>query len=188
MRFALIYCLLCPLILLAQKPCDFSQKVTDSLGTYKATTNELVYERNFAGTTTQMYFSVALSDELPSLNMQLISRSKDFIKALCFDKNSRMYLQLDSGKIVTLIHVDSESCGTTLIGEDQYSHRVLSGYFLFTPGSIEELLKSKISLIRIKYAAETVDYIIKSELVSEKDKITSYPEKYFLDTLPCLDQ
>src|SRR5690606_30237560 len=118
MRFALIYCLLCPLILLAQKPCDFSQKVTDSLGTYKATTNELVYERNFAGTTTQMYFSVALSDELPSLNMQLISRSKDFIKALCFDKNSRMYLQLDSGKIVTLIHVDSESCGTTLIGED----------------------------------------------------------------------
>ena len=39
-------------------------------------------------------------------------KSKDFLKANCFDKNSKLFLQLDNGKIITLLHLDQESCGT----------------------------------------------------------------------------
>src|SRR4051812_13637501 len=82
----------------AQNPCEFSTNVNDSIGTYKNTTDYLVYEKNFAGSSTYLYFSLALTDGLPTLNTLSLQKSKDFIKAQCFDKNSRIYLQLDNGK------------------------------------------------------------------------------------------
>ena len=53
--------------------------------------------------------------------------------------------------------------------------------------TFEELKKSPISLMRIKYAGETVDYIFKSELTSEIDKVTYYPENYFINYLKCIE-
>lgn len=170
----------------AQDPCEFSTNVNDSIGEYKSTVNYLVYERNFAGASSYMYFSVALTDGLPTLNAQFLQKSKDFVKANCFDKNSRIYLQLENGKIATLIHLDSEDCGTG-IRNDEMNNRVLTGYFLFTKEAFDALRTSPVSLMRIKYATETVDYIMKDAFTSELDGKIYKPSRYFINTLDCLD-
>lgn len=170
----------------AQNPCDFSTDVKDSIGQYKSTRDYLVYERNFAGTSANMYFVLALTDGLPTLNVQLIQKSRDFIKANCFDKNSRIYLQLDNGKIVTLIHIDQDDCGSS-VRNNELNNRILSGFFLFPKETFNDLKSSPVSLMRIKYSTETVDYIFKSELKSEMDGKTYHPSEYFINTLHCLD-
>ncbi len=170
----------------AQNPCDFSTNVTDSIGDYKATKNYPVYERNFAGNQSYIYFSLALTDGLPTLNVQFLQKSKDFIKANCLDKNSRIYLQLDDGKIVTLLHIDQQQCGTG-VRIDEANNGILTGFFLFPKDAFSELKSSPVSLMRIKYTTETVDYIFKEELKSELDGQTYRPGNYFIDTLHCLE-
>lgn len=170
----------------AQNPCAFSANVKDSIGEYKSTVNYLVHERNFAGNSSFIYFSLALTDGLPTLNVQFLQKSRDFIKANCLDKNSRMYLQLENGKVVTLIHIDAEDCGTG-VRNNEMNNRVLSGYFLFPKDAFEMLKNSPVSLVRIRYSTETVDYIFKDELLSELDGKTYNPSRYFVDTLHCLD-
>jgi len=51
----------------------------------------------------------------------------------------------------------------------------------------EELKKSPIELIRIKFAGEIQDYIIKSEIISELDGKTYTPENYFIKNLKCVE-
>jgi hypothetical protein len=170
----------------AQNPCDFSTNVKDSLGDYRATKSYLIYERNFAGTQSYLYFTLALTDGLPTLNVQSLQKSKDFIKANCLDKNSRIYLQLNNGKIISLLHIDSQECGTGVRNEE-VNNRILLGYFLFTKDTFDELKASPVSMMRIKYTTETVDYIFKEELKSELDGQTYRPGDYFINTLHCLD-
>lgn len=171
----------------AQNPCEFSTNVKDSLGSYKNTVDHLVYERNFAGTSSNMYFSLAVTDDLPTLNMQYIQKSKDFITANCLDKNSRIYLQLDNGKIITLLHIDQENCGTTVRNAEGFNIRILSGYFMFIKENYAELKKSPVSLMRIRYATETVDYIFKEDLKAEIDGKTYHPGSYFVNSLHCIE-
>jgi len=171
----------------AQNPCEFSSDVNDSIGSYKNTKDYLIYERNFAGNSAYIYFSLALTDGLPTLNAQFIQKSKDFIKANCFDKNSRAYLQLDNGKIVTLLHINQEDCGTTVRTGEGFNNRILQGIFLFTKDAFEELKSSPVSLMRIKYTTETIDYVIKSQVISEMDGKTYQPDSYFINTIHCLD-
>lgn len=170
----------------SQNPCEWSANVKDSVGEYKATINQLVYERNFAGRSSQIYFSVAVTDGLPTLNVQFLEKSKDFIKANCLDRNSRIYLQLESGKIATMIHIDASDCGTGVRNDDM-NNRILTGYFLFTKDAMEALKTSKISYIRIKYTTETADYILKDDLTAETDGKPYKPSRYFMDVLPCLE-
>jgi len=183
---ALIAVLLATLTAKAQEPCVFTTNVKDSIGDYKSTVNYLVHERNFAGTSSYTYFSLALTDGVPTLNVQFLQKSKEFIKANCLDKNSRIYFQLENGKIVTLIHLDTDDCGTNVRNESM-NNRVLTGYFLFPKESFEALKSSPISLMRIRYATETVDYIIKDEFKSALDEKTYNPSRYFINTLHCLD-
>ena len=82
--------------LFAQKPCEYSVDVKDSIGTYKETKSCIVHERNFGGTSSYVFFSLALTDGMPTLNVQTLQKSKDFIKANCLDKNSKVFLQLDN--------------------------------------------------------------------------------------------
>ncbi|HEU0136958.1 MAG TPA: hypothetical protein VFQ50_06675 [Flavobacterium sp.] len=171
----------------AQKPCDLAADVKDSIGTYKETRDQLVYERNFGGTSSYVFFSLVKTDGMPTLNVQFIDKSKDFIKAKCLDKNSKMYLQLDNGKIVTLLHIDSENCGSTVRDDKQNNNRIMNGIFMFIKGTFEDLKKSPVSVMRIRYATDTVDYIIRPEFQSEMDGKTYSPATYFVDTLHCLE-
>src|SRR6187431_2816020 len=109
----LAFCFL-SLSLFAQKPCEYGVNVTDSIGTYKTTKEYLINEKVFGGNSSYIFCSLALTDGLPTMNLQLIQKSKDFMKANCFDKNSKLFLQLQNGKIVTLTHIDQESCGTMI--------------------------------------------------------------------------
>ena len=171
----------------AQKPCDFATNVTDSLGTYKSTKEYLVYEKNFAGNSSYVFTSIVVSDGTPILNVQFIEKSAGFIKVKCFDKNSKLYLQLDNNKIVTLLHLDKESCGTLVRDDKGMNNRILSGYFMFRKDDYADLTRARISFIRVKYATDTADFIFKSELKSEMNGETYQPDSYFIDYFHCLE-
>jgi hypothetical protein len=173
--------------IIAQKSCDYSTNVTDSIGTYKSTKEYMISEKNFAGNSSYIFYSLALTDGLPTLNIQSIQKSKDFLKANCFDKNSKLFLQLNNGKIITLVHIDQENCGTMIRDDKGFDNRVNSGIFMFMKDSFEELKKSPVSMMRIKYLTDTEDYILKKEFKSELNNETYYPETYFIDYLKCIE-
>jgi len=171
----------------AQKPCDFSVNVTDSLGTYKSTKEYMVYEKNFAGNATYVFNSIVITDGTPMLNFQLIEKSSDFIKARCLDQNSKLYFQLNNGKIVTLLHTKDESCGTMLRDDKGLNNRVLGGYFMFRKEDFQDLKSSPISFIRVKFATDVADYIFKKEFKSELNGEVYEPDSYFVNYFHCLD-
>lgn len=173
--------------LFAQKPCEYATNVSDSLGDYKSTTEYLIHEKVFGGNTSYIFCSLALTDGLPTLTLQLIQKSKDFIKANCFDKTSKIYFQLQNGKIVTLIHIDQENCGTLIRDEKGFNNRVKSGIFMFAKDNYEELKTSPVSLMRIKYLSETEDYILKKEFTAELDGKIYQPESYFINNIRCVE-
>ena len=169
----------------AQKPCEYTTDVTDSIGTYKSTKEYMIAEKNFAGTSSYIFFSLAVADGMPLLNVQLIQKSKGFMKANCFDKNSKLFLQLNNGKVVTLIHTDKENCGTMLRDDKGFDNRLTPGTFMFMKDSFEELKKSPVSMMRIKYLTDTEDYVLKKQFTSELNNEVYEPETYFIQNIDC---
>ena len=171
----------------AQTPCEYSTNVTDSIGTYKVTKEYLMSEKNFGGSSSYIFNTLTLADGLPVLNIQLIQKSKEFTKANCFDKNSKVFLQLDNGKIITLLHIDQENCGSLLRDDKGFDNRLTIGVFLFLKGTMEDLKSSPVSLMRIKFATGLEDFVIKKEIKSEMDGTVYYPENYFINYLKCVE-
>jgi hypothetical protein len=175
------------LTLFAQKPCEYSTNVTDSIGTYKTTREYMICEKNFAETSSYIFFSLVLTDGLPTLNVQLIQKSKSFLKANCFDKNSKLFLQLNNGKIITLLHMDQEDCGTMLRDDKGFDNRIITGSFMFIKDSFQDLKNSPVSMMRIKYLTDTEDYVLKKEFTSELNNEVYEPETYFIKNLYCIE-
>lgn len=173
--------------LFAQKPCEYVTDVTDSIGTYKSTKEYLIHEKVFGGNSSYIFCSLALTDGLPTLTLQFIQKSKDFVKANCFDKNSKIFLQLQNGKIVTLIHIDQESCGSLIRDDKGFDNRVKSGIFMFAKENYEDLKKSPVTVMRIKYLTDTEDYIFKKEFTAELDGKIYQPETYFINNIRCIE-
>jgi hypothetical protein len=130
---------------------------------------------------------LALTDGTPTLNLQMIQKSKDFIKANCFDKNSKLFFQLNNGKIVTLVHIDQENCGTLIRDNEGFDNRLLMGNFMFIKGSFEDLKSSPVNLMRIKYFTDLDDYVIRKEFTAELDNQVYQPENYFTNFLHCIE-
>jgi hypothetical protein len=188
MKYLLITLLLLRTVTtLSQSPCDYDMNVTDSLGSYKSTKEYLMSEKIFAGNSNYIFYSLALSDGMPILNVQLIQKSKGFLKVNCFDKNSKLYLQLNNGKIVTLLHIDQENCGTMIRDDKNFDNRVTSGTFMFLQGSIEELKNSPVSLMKIKFVTESEEFIIKKDFVSELNGEEYKPDTFFIENLHCVE-
>ena len=171
----------------AQKPCEYSANVTDSIGSYKVTNEYMISEKYFGGTFNYIFFSLAQTDGLPTLNLQLIQKSKDFIKASCFDKNSKIFLQLENGKIVTLMHINTESCGTLIHDDKGFDNRINTGVFMFMKDNFEELKKSPIEIMRVKYLTSTEDFIVKKDLTSELNGKLYHPNTYFMENIRCVE-
>ena len=171
----------------AQKPCEYTTNVTDSIGTYKTTKEYIIAEKNFAGTSNYIFFSLAVSDGMPLLNVQLIQKSKDFIKANCFDKDSKIFLQLNNGKVITLLHIDQENCGTVLRDDKGFDNRITPGTFMFMKDSFEELKKSPVSLMRIKFLTDVEDFVLKKQFTSEMNNEVYEPETYFMQNIHCAE-
>jgi len=71
--------------------------------------------------------------------------------------------------------------------EKGFDNRVKSGIFMFTKENYEDLKKSPISLMRIKYLTDVEDYIFKKEFTAELDGKVYRPETYFIDNLRCIE-
>jgi len=167
--------------------CDFTIISGENGQELKSTKEYLMYEKVFAGTSQFMFFSLTNSEGVPVLNFQLLAKSKEFPKAYCIDRTSRIYIQLTNGKIVTLISATENQCsGLVYDSNEKNNLRILTGSFLFTKGSLEDLEKFDISFIRVKYVNETVDYPVKKELDSESMGKKYFPEAYFINTLKCI--
>ena len=171
----------------AQKPCEIESSFTDSLGTYKSLKQKLVFERNFAGNSTRIFFSLATNNGVLSLDTEILQRSNEFIKANCLDPKSKIYLQLANGKIVTLLLSSNETCGTLIRSDDGANNRITSASFLFSKENFEDLKTSRVTFMRIQFAGETIDFPFKTSLVSEMDNKTYEPEKYFIEDLKCFE-
>ena len=169
----------------AQGPCDVSENVTDSIGTYQSTKPYLVYEKNFGDDKSYLYLSLAITDGTPTLNFQHIRKSKNFMVADCFNSASRLYLQLQNGKVITMIYADQGDCGTSIRSENGYSNRILSANFYFTKGSIQDLKDSPVNFIRVKFASNNTNFIFKPTVKSEMDGLSYEPETYFQRLLTC---
>ena len=172
----------------AQTPCDYSTNVKDSLGNYKSTIEYLMSEKVFGGNSSYIFYSLALTDGLPTLNVQLIQKSKGFLKANCFDKNSKLFLQLNNGKIITMLHIDQENCGTMIRDDKGFDNRVTTGIFLFLKGTLDDLKSAPLSMMRIKFLTESEDFVIKKEFKSELNDKIYEPETYFVNNLRCIEQ
>ena len=71
-KLVLVGFLLLNLTVFAQKDCELSTNVNDSLGFYKATKGCIVYEKNFAGKNLYVFFSLINDNGMPYLNLQTI--------------------------------------------------------------------------------------------------------------------
>ncbi len=171
----------------AQKPCEISTDVTDSIGTYKTTKDYLVFENNFSQKRDYIYFFLAKTDGTPTLNVQFINKSDGFVKAKCVDKNSKLFFKLQNGKIITMLAIDKEDCGTMIIDDKKLSNRILTSQFLFLNGSIEDLKTSPVSFMRIRLLTGDEDFVFTKNLKSEMDGLYYEPENYFINFLKCID-
>ena len=167
----------------AQKPCDFTTNVVDSIGSYKTTKEYLIFEKNFAGKSTYIFNSIVISDDTAILNVQFIEKSQDFIKVKCLDKNSRLYLQLENNKIITLAHTNDESCGSMVRDDKGMNNRVLSGYFKFRKEDYNDLKQYPVSFIRVKFATDVEDFITRKAIKSELNGELYEPDSYFMNYL-----
>ena len=184
---ALVLFLLANITAFSQKPCEIDTNVSDSLGTYKLTKQVIVFERSFAGNSTDILFALSNTSGVLALETQQLQSSAGFIKANCFDTNSRIYFQLNNGKIVTLLFAGNETCGTLIRNNKNENSRVMSGSFVFSKENFEELKVSPVTFMRVKFAGETIDFPFKTQITTELDKKTSQPENYFIDYLKCVE-
>jgi hypothetical protein len=183
----LVFSLLFGISSFSQKDCEYGTEVSDTIGTFRETKSYLMYEKVFGGKSTYLFFSLANEDGTPFLKVQKIEKSADFLPATCFDAQSKIYIQLLNGKIVTLIYGDEETCGNLIrVENENLNNRLITANFLFIKGTIEDLKSSPIWEIRIRYATETTDFIVRKELVSELTKETTAPETYFMNYLKCV--
>jgi hypothetical protein len=167
--------------------CELTVMTTEDGQEIKSTPDYMVYERVFGNTSQFIFFSLSNSGGVPLLELQVLAKGKDFPPVYCIDKNSRIFVQLDNGKILTLVSATEDQCSGLIYDSSEKNNiRILTASFFFTVGSIEELEKSPISFIRIKYATETTDYPLKSELVSEGNGKTYKPASYFINYIKCL--
>lgn len=172
----------------AQNPCEFSTNVADSLGKYKSTKEYLLYEKSFGGKNSYIFSSIVNADGKILLQLQIIEKSPEFIKVKCFDKNSKIYLQLLDNKIVTLNSFDEETCGNLVRDDKGMNNRILSGYFEIKKDDISNLKNAPISFLRVKFATEVSDYVMKKEFKAELNGNNYEPESYFIDFLHCVEQ
>lgn len=186
-KIVLLVFLLTNLFAFAQKPCEIDANVNDTLGTYKSTKQYIVFERSFAGNSTDVFFSLTNTNGNIGIEAQIFQRSGEFIKAACFNSSSKIYLQLQNGKIVILLHASSDTCGTLLNGENKGNNRILTGTFLFAKQNYEDLKTSPITFMRIQFAGETVDYPFKSGFVAELDNKMYEPTTYFMNYIKCVE-
>jgi hypothetical protein len=185
-KLVLLLCLATS-FLFAQKPCEYIINTNDSIGTYKSMKDYLMFEKNFAGNSSYIFFTLENNNKTPFVNLTIIKKSKEFIPANCFTSNSKIFLQLNNGKIATLIFAGKENCGSLIRDEKGFDNRLLAGTFMFLKGSMEDLKTAPLNLMRINFLTEVEDFVVKKEIHSELNGQTYQPETLLMDYLYCIE-
>jgi hypothetical protein len=189
MKKILFFILLLPLSIFAQdKDCRYEvEEKTDSTS-LKILKEVLMDEKIFGNTNEYLFFSLLNNNGVPMLEIQVLQKSKDFIPTKCINPTSKIILQLKNGKIVTLIADTEESCSVLNYDtKDQNNIRILTGYFYFGKTNYEELKNSPLMLMRIQFAGDSKDYVVKSELSSETLQTKSNPDVLFMKNIKCIE-
>ena len=106
----------------------------------------------------------------------------------CLSKSSKVFIQLDNGKIITLVNAFEGICSDLNYDASTKNNiRILNAFYYFTKTNYEELKNSPIALMRIQFAGETKDFVLKAELESETLKTKSNPASYFMEYLKCVE-
>jgi len=183
----LLFFLFLQTLIFAQKPCELATNVTDSIGTLKETKSCLVYEKVFGNKSTLIFMSLQSVNNVPVLKIQYIQKSKDFETPKCLDQNSRVIFQLSNGKIYTLVNAEEPKCDNLIYNQNENSNnRFLDASFLFLKDDFDEITKHSISLMRIRFAGGSEDYVFPKELVSETLKETFKPGSFFMEYFNCI--
>lgn len=189
MNKILILLLIIPVFSIAQtKDCVYDlEEKTDSTS-LKVLPQKLMHEKIFGNSSDYIFFALINENNTPILNMQLLQKSNDFLPTKCLGKSSKVFIQLDNGKIITLMNAFEELCSDLNYDTTTKNNiRILNAFFYFTKTNYEELKNSPISLMRIQFTGETKDYVFKKLLFSEVLMETSNPASYFMDYLKCVE-
>ncbi len=189
MKKYLLTLVLLPLLAAAQnKDCQYEvEEKTDSTS-LKVLKEVLIDEKIFGNTNEYLFFSLLNNDGVPMLEIQVLQKSKDFIPTKCINPSSKIILQLKNGKIVTLIANTEESCSVlNYDSKDQNNIRILTGFFFFGKTNYEELKNSPVMLMRIQFAGDSKDYVVKNELSSETLQTKSKPDVFFMNNIKCIE-
>lgn len=171
-----------------EKACDFEYEIATDTSSTRVLKDRIIDESIYGNTTSFLTFKLFEVDGVLGINFQYLQKSKDFLSAICIDKNTKIFLDLSNGKQVKLIN----SIATETCNELQYDAinknnvRVLNGFFYFTPENFQDLKTSKVYLIKITATTGDVNFVVKPELNSEIYKEKSTPDTYFIDYLKCL--
>lgn len=178
-----------PVFSLAQaKVCDYEIEEKTDTTSLKVLPQKLIHEKVFGKSSDYLFFSLVNENGVPILNMQLLQKSNDFIPTNCLSKSSKVFFQLDNGKIITLVNAFEEICSDLNYDATTKNNiRILNAFFYFTKTNYEELKNSPIALMRIQFAGQTKDFVFKTVLESETLKLKSNPASYFIENLKCVE-
>jgi hypothetical protein len=189
MKHILYLFIVLPTLLFSQsKDCDYDMNEKTDSTSIKVLPDQVMHERIYKNSKEVVQFKLLNNDGVPIANLQLIQKNTDFIPASCFNKSSRIVFQLANGKTVTLASITDDSCSILNYNEEEKSNiRILDGYFVISKNNYEELKKSPLLLMRIQFAGDSKEYVIKKELQSEFLNKTYYPENIFISFLECIE-
>lgn len=169
--------------------CDYKANLDSEVIRLKLTKEYLMWFKNIGSMTEYIEFSLANRDSLRFLNVTL-SKIDNKVEndSLCFNTNTRMYLQAANSKIAVLPYFDTEQCSKIVdFEETKEQMRSISASFIITEAAAAILKESPLSFLRITNKGEEKDYVIKKAIIDAKFGIESYPENYFISQLHCVD-
>jgi len=186
----LLFFLLISCVVTAQNTCEFDFEIKNDSIDYRETKKHLIYERIFGKKTNYAFVSLLNDGGYLMMNFQKVQKSDSFIETECFDKETRIYLQLTNGRIYTLLHIDRDVCSVRVPDiESKALHiRSLNTSFFFMEDDYQDLKKYPVALLQIRFSTgEKSSYVMEKELVSKNLEVTSHPERIFIDYYSCIE-
>lgn len=188
MNFRLIlFCFLIYTSIYAQQnDCQYSINVKDSLGTLRETKSELIQETVFGNKSELLYLSLINNNDTPLLSLQFIDKDSEYFVPKCINQGAKLFLQLNSGEIYTLINAESQ-CANLLSTDTGKYTRILTVNYYFTKKDFEALKNEPLSFIKIIFSTGSKDYSISKELKSESVPGIWHPNQYLMKNFSCIE-
>lgn len=167
--------------------CELDFEISNDSVQLKRFKEHLVYEMDMGKKTESLFFSLLKSDGIPLLEVQYLLKGPDFIPIQCFNSKSLISIKLLNGNVVSLRHVNEDTCSTFVYDAPEKNNiRILNSYFRIAETDFNKLQESPVSLVQIRFSTEQKTFTIMNELNSSIIKETYKPATYFKESIPCL--